>query len=217
MSYQNNQLRYNRQNTENVHAFNVTPINMPDVYNPVNNQQLSFQNDKELKYKNKVHYVHITSAARDASQPLQFNYHINLPRTYKNVVCVEMKSATLPNVTNINLEPYLVFDIDELNCIDFVNSDSNNSGFAVLPIKTTSQDNSFLVPELGCIYNVKYEPDPAKTLSRLTIKVRDMTGNLYDFGTPNGSTAKQNQHSFVLKITTNEADKWSTIREKHTY
>ena len=46
---------------------------------------------------------------------IKYNYHINLPRTYKNVICVEMKSATLPNVTNINLEPYLVFDIDELN------------------------------------------------------------------------------------------------------
>lgn len=217
MSYQTNQLRYNRQNTENVRGIKTTSINYPDVYKEVNNEQFSFIEQSDIKYRSKVHYIHITSAARDASQPLQYNYHINLPRTYKNVICVEMKSATLPNVTNINLEPYLVFDIDELNCIDFINQDSNNAGFAVLPIKTTSQDNSFLVPELGCIYNVKYEPDPAKTLSRLTIKVRNMNGNLYDFGAPNGTTLKEYQHSFVLKITTNEADKWSTIKEHHTY
>jgi hypothetical protein len=128
-----------------------------------------------------------------------------------------MKSATFPNSTNINLEPYLVFDIEELNCIDFVNYDGNSSGFAVLPIKGSVPTSSFLVPELGCLYNVKYEPDPAKTITRLTINIRDMNGKLYDFGVPAGSTNKSLQHSFVLKITTAETDKTGIIQERHTY
>jgi hypothetical protein len=211
MSYPEQRLRYNRQNTENVRGIKTMNINMPDVY------KQNLIETEAMKYQTKVHYVNITSAARSSSQLLHYDYYINLPQTYKNVVMVEMKSCTLPNSTDINLEPYLVFDIDELNCIDFVNNDHNTSGFAVLPIKTTSADNSFLVPELGCIYNVKYEPDPAKTLTRLTIKIRDMNGNLYNFGYPSGSTVKAVQHSFVLKITTEEANKSSVIREHHTY
>lgn len=217
MSVPSQRFVYNKQTIENAKPTKTVPINFPDVYSLEHNKQLSFEQEPNITYRPVVHYVNITSAARGIGQPLHYSYYINLPRTYKNVVCVEMKSATLPNSVNINQEPYLVFDIEELNCIDFVTGDNNNSGFAVLPIKTTSDLNSFLVPELGCIYNVKYEPDPAKTLSRLTINIRDMNGNLYDFGYNSGTTLKAIQHSFVLKITTNEADKWSTIKEHHTY
>lgn len=207
------QFKYNKQST-NAKGIKTMDINYKDAFDPKNNEQLSIIHEPNIKYTEKLHFLNITSSARDTSQPFHYNYHIQLPTTYHNVVCVEMISATLPNVAGISSEPYIVFDIKEINCIDFITGDNNNSGFAVLPIKPTTND--FINPELGCMYHTTFNPIPAISLSRLTIKTRDVSGNLYDFGTPNGTFTKNKQHSFVLKITTSEVDK-SAIQERRLY
>ena len=50
----------------------------------------------------------------------------------------------------------------------------------------------------------------------LTIKIRDVSGDLYDFGFPNGTTDILNQNSFMLKIITQEIDR-SPLNVRNTY
>lgn len=213
MSYQNNQLRYNRSSSS-PRGIKTTNINYPDVYESINNQQLSIIQEPEINYELTEHFLSFTSGARDASQPLHYNFYTNLPKVYENVVKVEMISATFPNSSGITNEPYLVYDIDELNCIDFITYDNNNSGFAVLPIKPST--GAFINPELGCMFHTSYSPKQAKKLSRLTIKIRDVSGNLYDFGYPNGTTDVLKQNSFILKIVTQDIDR-SVLKVRNTY
>lgn len=190
--------------------------NYNTVYSKEFNEQLSLRQEPEIQYETREHYINITSSARDTTnQALHYNYYIQLDKEkYKNVIKVEMLSAFFPNSANITDEPYLVFDIEELNCIDFFNGDKNNNGFAVLPIKPTT--GAFIVPDFGCIYHTVYFPRPAKSLTRLTIKIRDINGNLYDFGSPNGSTSTALQNGFQLKITTEEVNR-RILGERHTY
>jgi hypothetical protein len=210
MSYQ---LKYNRNSNFSPRGITTNEANYLEAYEPV--KQLSVLNEPDMKYESKIHFLHITSGARESSQPLHYDYYIKLQEIYKNVTKVEMISATFPNITpNINNQPYLVFDIKELNCIDFITGDNNHNGFAVLPIKPSS--SSFINPELGCMFHTVYYPNPTIKLERLTIKIRDVTGALYDFGSPNGSTNPLLQHSFMLKITTNDANKES-LNVRQTY
>jgi hypothetical protein len=187
--------------------------NYDEAYTSI--KQLSVLQEPDIQYETKIHFLHITSGARESSQPLHYDYYIKLQEIYKNVTKIEMISATFPNITpNINTQPYLVFDIKELNCIDFITGDTNHNGFAVLPIKPSS--SSFINPELGCMFHTVYYPSPTIKLERLTIKIRDATGNLYDFGAPNGSVDPLLQHSFMLKISTCDVNK-GAIGTRQTY
>lgn len=206
------QLKYVKGNYS-PRGITTNEANYPEAYKQ--NRQLSVIQEPDIEYENKIHFLHITSGARDLSQPLHYDYYIKLQEIYKNVTKIEMISATFPNITpNINTQPYLVFDIKELNCIDFITGDNNHNGFAVLPIKPSS--SSFINPELGCMFHTVYYPSPTIKLERLTIKIRDTTGNLYNFGSPAGSTDPLLQHSFMLKITTSDKCK-ETIGTRQTY
>lgn len=211
MSYPTSQLRYNRQNST-PRGIRTTENNYPDVYEPI--EQLSIIQEPDIKYELTEHFLSVTSSARGDSQPLHFNFYINLPRVYENVVKVEMISATFPNSSGITNQPYLVYDIDEINCIDFIISDHNTSGFAVLPIKPST--GAFINPELGCMFHTSYSPKQAKKLARLTIKIKDVNGNLYDFGFPNGTTDILKQNSFLLKIITQDTDR-SILKSRNVY
>lgn len=177
--------------------YNASPIgSMENNYKKEQDSDLIPKNIQDTK---KQYLVNIDSGDRDSSQPLHYNYYIKLPNVYHNVCKVEMVSASFPNSSGITTEPYIVFDIKELNCISFPARDENSEAFALLPIRPTS--GSYINPELGTIYHVEYIPEPTITLSRLTIKIKDCQGQLYNFGVPNGSFVKADQHSFMLKIT----------------
>lgn len=220
MSYKKSRYIYNNENTNGYgtstpsRGIDTKEINYPDVYEEVNNRQYSVLEEPDMKYKQREHYRSITSGARDTAQPLHYNFYVKFESPYENVVKVEMISSTLPNTAGITNEPYLVYDIDELNCIDFTTNDNNHSGFAVLPIKPST--GAFINPELGCMYHTSYYPKPPVKLSRLTIKIRDVNGDLYDFGFPNGTSDKLYQNSFMLKIVTEEADK-SCLNLRNVY
>lgn len=153
------------------------------------------------------HYLTVSSNDRNSTQyPLHYNYKVGLVSTYKNVVSVGLISAVLPNTSGILDEPYLVLGIDELDFIDFGSLENNHKGFTTLPIKTPSKaTGGFIVPDLAssCNSEVLFRT-PIARLPSLSVKIRDYKGDLYDFGFAGGSTAKANQHSFTLKITTRE-------------
>lgn len=206
------QLKYIKSNSY-PRGITTNEANYEEAYQSI--VPLSILQEPKPEYIGNAHFLHITSGARDISQPLHYDYYIKLQEIYKNVTKIEMISATFPNIIpNINTQPYLVFDINELNCIDFITGDNNHNGFAVLPIKPST--SSFINPELGCMFHTVYNPSPSIKLERLTIKIRDVSGNLYDFGAPAGSTDKLLQHSFMLKITTNDTSTTS-LNTRQTY
>ena len=169
---------------------------------------LSVIQEEDVTYENTSHFVFISSSYRDdVNYPLHYDYRVELQNEYKNVKSVEMISATIPNITGILDEPVVVFDIDELNFIDFPSKSGNShKGFTIIPLKSPNKTtDGFINPELSCTYRGVFEhKTPIASLNHLRIKIRDVDGNLYDFGAPAGSTAKKDQHSFVLKIVTQE-------------
>lgn len=182
------------------------------------NRQLSLSSEPSIHYNNYEYYINISSNNRDSTNyPLHYDYRINFDFPYKNIKSIELISVILPNQTatssggNILNEPYFIIDIDELNYIEFPNNTSSKAlkGFGIIPLKGPTQTvGGFINPELGCIYNTsKIYKTPLASLNYLTIKIRDINGDLYDFGQTNGSTLKQYQNSFVFKITTEEVSR----------
>lgn len=207
------QSTYNQQN-----VFKNVEANYQQAYNVSNNQQLSLVQEPVQKYKLYSHYVSISSSNRDAvNYPLHYDYRINFDRPLKNVKEIELISAIFPNQaaassgSDILNESHFIIDIDELNYIEFPNNVGSQAlkGFAILPLKPpTKNSGGFIIPELGCIYHKsKVFKTPLASLDHLSIKIRDNTGNLYDFGHPNGITTKSHQNHFVFKITIEEVDR----------
>lgn len=216
----NNITNYNVQYTNEFHPQSNRsnlPKNFPMLPNNDINKHLSVSNEKNIKYTENINFISISSNNRNSTNyPLHYDYRINFDTPYKNVKSIEMISAIIPNqsATDILNEPYLVVDIDELNCIEFPNVSIKSRGFAILPLKAaTKGTGGFINPELGCIFRTaNILKNPIANLSHMTIKIRDMDGNLYDFGQSNGSTAKAYQNAFVFKITTEETDTSSLQR-----
>jgi len=205
------QLRYNQGQEIASGTLRTMDANYQEAFSRSNNAHLSVLLEKDIKYTYFTHYLAISSASRDTTNyPLHYDFHLNLETVYKNVKNVELISAILPNApVNILDEPFLSIDIEELNHIDFSPTNVTHKAFAVLPLKApTKASGGFINPELGSIYHTTliYHTPLAK-LSSLSIKIRDMNGNLFTFGQPSGTTDKQYQSSFVFKITVEEVSR----------
>lgn len=187
----------------------VTTVN--DNYPSTFNAQSFLEQSKVPEYVYTENFVVINSADRDTARyQLHYNYVVDLIGTYKNVISVNLISAVLPNTSGILTEPYLVLSLGgDIDHIDFGTLSNNHKGFTTLPIKSPGT-NSFIVPDLSgaCNSEVLFRT-PLARLPRLTIKLKDYTGALYNFGAPGGSTAKADQHSFTLRIVTRELSRAS--------
>jgi len=173
---------------------------------------ISVKNEKNITYNYFEEYISISSSNRDSvNYPRHYDYRINFDTPFKNVKKVELISAIFPNQGatsssgDILNESHIILDIDNLNYIEFPNNTGSKplKGFSILPIKTsTKSSGGFVIPELGCIYHKsKVFKTPLASLSFFNIKIRNSVGELYDFGEPSGSTAKEFQNHFVFKIT----------------
>ena len=87
---------------------------------------------------------------------------------------------------------------------------SNNikNAFAILPMKKPNKDTgSFIIPELGQNYRTPLKlKTPIASLQSFTISIKDLNGNLFDFGTDTPTPTKALQNSFVFKIKRMEKD-----------
>jgi hypothetical protein len=161
------------------------------------------------KYVYTDHYLTINSGSRTDNYPRHYDYRINLNKEYKNVVKASLVAAVLPNNTGILDEPYLSLSIDELNFIDTESSGGYHTIFAIMPIKTpVKTTGGFIIPEMtsSCNTELVFKTGLAR-LSTLTVKIKDNTGALYTFGNGAGSTLKELQHTFTLKLTTRDSDR----------
>jgi hypothetical protein len=207
----NNLFDYNRivynQKQLNIASSELATMdtNYPKAFSE--NKQLSVIQEPDIQYEETVYYLNVNSSDRDTiNYPLQYDFALSLPKKYTNVKKVELISVIFPNTTNIIQEPYLVLDINEINTMEFTLQQNTHKGFSVCPLKNPNQgsgNGGFILTELGCSYHISTDYKVPKELSRLTVKVRDYTGALYTFGNSigSGSTAKNQQISFILRIT----------------
>ncbi len=197
------------------------------AYGKTANKQYSLVQEPVHNYKLYSQYLSVSSSNRDSTNyPLHYDYRINFDQPFKNVKEIELISAIFPNQPaassggDILNESHFILDIDGLNYIEFPNNTGSQAlkGFSILPLKTaTKSSGGFINPELGCIYHKsKVFKTPLASLNHVTIKIRDNTGTLYDFGYPNGTTLKTHQNHFVFKITIEEVDR-SVLNNRNVF
>jgi len=194
--------------------------NYDEAFSRRGNVQLSVLQEQNIKYEQFDHYLAVSSGSRDEVYPRHYDYRLSLENPYKNVRAVEMVSAIIPNQGDASLseEPFLSIDIDEINHIDFSSTKVSHKAFAILPLKAPPRiDGGFVVPELGAIYHTALIfKTPLAILGSLTIKIRDIYGNLFTFGKPEGTFAKEFQHSFVFKITVEDVAR-TPLKHRNVY
>lgn len=160
-------------------------------------------NKQQLEYIIHDHYVKISSAGRNITKyPLHYDYRIDFQTPFRNVIKVEMISCVIPDA-NVTSEPIIVFDIKELNFMNFISSAGYKTIFSAFPIsEPNAQNHTFInLKAQGPVLIYKI---PLASLSSLTIKLYDIDYQPLTFGEPAGSTAKLLQHAFILKVSVQE-------------
>lgn len=171
---------------------------------------LSISHEPNIKYSKRIDYIHISSKERDLSNyPDPSNYVVNLPREFKNIVMVEIVAGVIPDRNNVLQEPYLLLKIDELSDIITSNDTVMSNSFAILHMARPTTAGYFIQVDKKTFEHVvlRYRT-PKASLSKLTVSVTDLYGNLFNFGSDSSSVPlKELQNMFVLRITTLEKDR----------
>jgi hypothetical protein len=217
--YNYDRLVFDPVNTQNISNSNIKE-DCYSEYDTSIRKNIPFKGEEEIEYVRHENYAFISSSHRDTTAyPLHYDYKIKFTNPYKNVKCVEMISVSIPNSTNILDEPVVVFDINEINHVDFLVNTTSNKIFCALPLNAPNKTtNGFIKIDASTSLNKSklIFKNPISELSMLSIKIRDVDGAFLDFGVPNGSTTKSLQHSFVLKIITEEKSR-KTISYRNVF
>lgn len=196
--------RYNPNALQEINDQSFSRNNYQRVFDNENNTPLSVNQEPDLQYSKNVYYLKISSADRDPSiYASSSNFIVELPKEYKNVYSIELIQAIIPDQNNVTSEPYLLLTIDELDKhpMDAIDK-STSDAFAILMLSNPPLvPGSFIAIDNTIHQNaVLYYPNtPKAKLSRMTIKITDVDGNLFDFG-GDGTTTKGYQSTFVFKV-----------------
>ncbi len=195
----------NYRNNTNDNPWNVYNQNQFDQndYNNVYTQpeRLSIQQDPNVEYEEVNHYVTVSSKDRDiVKYPSESNYTITFNQEFKNIYSIELIQAIIPDKSNVTSEPYLLLSVEEIDNV-MVSTDRNVSeAFAILQLCPPTTSGSFIqIDKRIHEHVVKYYKTPKATLSRMTVKITDCNGNVFDFG-GTSSLTKAFQNTFVFKI-----------------
>lgn len=173
-----------------------------------NDTQLSVLQEPNVKYDYKQDFLAINSGSRDKTlYPSPNNYVIELPKEYKNIKCIELLDATIPDKNDVTQQPYLLLNIKEIN--DVVDSIDPNiqKSFAVLKMDTPIKSGYYITLDKICWEKMpKIYRQPKASLSKFSITITDRSGNLFNFleSNPNDITA---DHCLFFKITSLENDR----------
>ena len=170
------------------------------------------------KIHTKTYYINIDSRARDRTLwPFSSQFEVKLDppdpfngaqiqRSFKNVISIELMNSVFPNTVNVLDMQYLYLNIREIEGI----------------IDTTCNGKRFfakLLPQhaIGSfLYNYQDMGDRARKiypfrgarLDKMTIELRDPSGNIVNFGNDNGANPNaQLQTSFSFKIIVEQNNK----------
>jgi hypothetical protein len=201
--------RYSRQFTSDWSTNNWNTNNYNDVYSDSYNTKHSLSNESNVEYEENTHYVSVSSKDRDRSiYPSVSNYIIDLPNEFKNIYSIELIQAIIPAKNNADEEPYLLLNIGEISDVVLSNDKNISDSFAILQPNTPIKAGGFMQIDKRIHENtVKYYKTPKANLSRMTIKILDSLGDVFNFGTdtvPPNVFDKTLQNTFIFKIITLE-------------
>jgi len=202
--------RYSNLNTDESNKYQYKTNDYVNVFSNNFNEQLSIKQEPNITYEKIEHYLVISSEDRDVSiYPSSSNFVLNLDQEYRNIITVELIQAIVPDKNNITSEPYLLLKINELENTMNSNNKQIYESFAILQICNPTVPGSFLQMDKRIFENVilNYQT-PKANLSKLSIKITDSQGNIFEFG-GNGTTTKDFQCLFVFKITTLDTNRQS--------
>jgi hypothetical protein len=179
-----------------------------------------YEKTYRMRDKKEEHVVIIDSRDRDRTvypAPAYYVVALNatdttakphLSRGFKNVLTVEVLEITLPIAGSANTpfdrHPYLLLQIDELdNTLDGTNTTLRKSIAKIYPKDIRGNDWVHVTLNYRKIYN----RNTLGNLNKLTVRIVDPDGNLFDFGDDNGgSPDKYLQNALTLRITTLEPE-----------
>jgi len=177
------------------------------VYKNESNTQYSVSQEPDLQYEKKVHYLTISSKDRNiTAYPNVNQYSIKFPNEFKNIHSIELIQAIIPDQNNVQDEPYLLLQIDEIQDVMVSNDKNISNSFAILQLAPPTRSGTFIqIDRRIHEYTVKYYDTPKAYLSKMTITILDSEGNPFDFGTDTPSPPNKTfQNTFIFKIVTLE-------------
>jgi hypothetical protein len=199
---------YDRYNPNQLQEFNNQNFGRNNVQNVFESTQFSVSQEPNMQYSQREYFLKVSSADRNVSiYPSSSNFVLDLPKEYKNVSSVELIQAIIPDKNNVTSEPYLLLTIDEFDKhpMDALDKPTSDAFALLLLTNPPLTPGSFISIDTKVHENtvLEYPTTPKAKLSKMTIKVTDSTGTVFDFG-GSGTTSKATQVTFIFKITQSE-------------
>ena len=206
-----------RINTEESNKRDFDKNNYTNNFSENFNKQLSVQQEYDIKYTTRNNYLTISSKDRDTSQySKSTNFIIDLYTEYRNITSIELITAIIPDKANVQNEPFLLLNIKELDVLNDSNNKQISDSFAMLQLAPPTLPGTFIQIDKRTFENTVLNfHTPKSRLSRMTIRITDADGNLFNFG-GDGTTDKNYQCQFVFKIVTLDTDR-STLNQRNVY
>jgi len=199
--------RYSNQNWISNNNNDFVDNNVKDAYN-FDSQGLSVLNEPDIQYQNNVRFIAVSSMDRNLSlYPNPNYYQIQLNDNFKNISCIELIQAIIPDQNNVVLEPFLLLNISEIDTVIDTQNSAISKSFATLQSTPAVANSAFINVENNIHANTPKIFRPAKaSLDKMTITITDYNGNPFNFGTDSTSlpVTKNLQNWFFFKITTME-------------
>jgi hypothetical protein len=196
--------RYNNFNTNESNNQNFQNSRYNDVFTRDFNTQLSVSQEPTITYETRDHYLVISSKDRDfVTYPSSSEFVIHIDQdVYKNIKSIELIQTIIPDQNSVQSEPYLLLNIAEFkHVMDSPNKDISEA-FAILQMTSPPTAGSFIQIDKRLHENTPLTfITPKANLSKMTIKLTDCDGNLFDFG-GSGTITKAYQTTFAFRITT---------------
>lgn len=214
-----NKTQYQQQLPKEYNSNQFNQNNFENVFNKASNIPFSIQQETDIEYEKKTHFVFITSKNRNTTLfPNISQYAVELPSEFKNIHSIELIQGLVPNVNNVTQEPYLLLKIDEINDVMISNDPNIAESFAFLTMASPcTSDGSFIALDKKIHENTpKIYNTPKASLQKLTISVTKHDGTLFDFGADTSPPNKSIQHTFVFQIVTLEK-KRATLSHRNLY
>lgn len=211
---------YNKNERINTNESNKNKYDQNNYQNNFSknfNKQFSIEQEPDVSYQKRNNYLTISSKDRDISQyPKSSQFVIDLNDDFKNISSIELITAIIPDKNNVANEPYLLLNVKELDTLNISNNKQISESFAMLQLATPTVPGTFIQIDKRTFENtiLDYHTPKAK-LSRMSISITDVDGNLFNFGGDNTYT-KNYQCTFVFKITTLDTDR-SLLNQRNVY
>jgi hypothetical protein len=134
-----------------------------------------------IEYEEIRRYCHVASKDRDRSlYPSPANFKIELPECFCDVYRISIAGGTLPNLDNIDADPFVYLDVPELNHIQTTSMDKY---FGVLSLHSGNTSSFFNLDKSSTnLMPLIFNPI-RRELHQLHIKLFHPNGTAVNFGT----------------------------------